>query len=408
MRWPMVPLGAIAEIVGGSTPSREVAEYWDGSIPWVTPTDLPMPGKGIAALKDTDTAGRITEQGLASSAANLLPLGTVLFSSRATIGKLAITEVPAATNQGFANFIPGPAVYNRYLAWALQFHTPNIERLAGSTTFKEVTKTALKAFRIPLPSLSEQRRIVEILDQANRLLKLRREADAKCSQVLPALFIMMFGDPTANPRKLRKKPLGELIRVKSGEFLPTREMAIGGEFPVYGGNGISGYHDKYMFEEAKIVLGRVGAYCGAVHYTTPKAWITDNALYVSEKFENLDDLYLVTALRLANLNQYAGRAGQPLISGSRIYPIEILIPHEREQQSFARSTVILQGLDAQRFQLSQKLDRIWASLMQRAFSGLLTAHWRETRIKELVAEIEQQMNLLNLPPTKLARLATRA
>ena len=103
MKWPMYPLERIAEVAGGSTPKRSRSEYWDGNIPWVTPTDLPMPGSGIAEVYDT--VDHITERGLRSCAAKLLPVGTVLYSSRATIGKIGIARVPLATNQGFANFI---------------------------------------------------------------------------------------------------------------------------------------------------------------------------------------------------------------------------------------------------------------------------------------------------------------
>ena len=104
MKWPTPALGQIATITGGSTPSRTQEKYWNGSILWLTPTDLPTPGKGITDV--SDTASKITEEGLAAISAQLLPVGTVLFSSRATIGKLGISRAPLATNQGFANFIP--------------------------------------------------------------------------------------------------------------------------------------------------------------------------------------------------------------------------------------------------------------------------------------------------------------
>ena len=128
MRWPTRTLGQIATITGGSTPSRTQEEYWNGSILWLTPTDLPMPGKGIADV--SDTSGKITEEGLAAISAQLLPVGTVLFSSRATIGKLGISRVPLATNQGFANFIPKKFVDAKYLAYCLLHYTAEITALA--------------------------------------------------------------------------------------------------------------------------------------------------------------------------------------------------------------------------------------------------------------------------------------
>jgi type I restriction enzyme S subunit len=152
-----------------------------------------------------------------------------------------------------------------------------------------------------------------------------------------------------------------------------------------------------MFDDRKIVLGRVGVYCGVVHYSEPKAWITDNALYISEKFEPLDDYYLVAALEQAKLNQYAGRAGQPLISGSRIYPIEILVPPEAIQARFAKTVASLLSLDEIKTSASNRIDQLWGILMGRAFSGQLTAKWREAHLQELLAEMAQQARALNLP-----------
>lgn len=248
----------------------------------------------------------------------------------------------------------------------------------------------------PIPAPKEQSRIVELLDEADRLRRLRREADAKAARILPALFLKMFGDSATNPKGLRKEPLGKLIKVKSGNFLPAKDMVPNGLFPVYGGNGINGYHDSYMFDDRKIVLGRVGVYCGVVHYSEPKAWVTDNSLYISEKLEPLDDYYLVAALKNANLNQYAGRAGQPLISGSRIYPVEILVPPEDMQSCFSRSVDNILSLDKVKSVASNRIDQFWDVLMDHAFSGQLTAKWREAHMKELLAEMEQQSCALNL------------
>lgn len=258
----------------------------------------------------------------------------------------------------------------------------------------------LKEFDVPLFAPSEQSRVVELLDEANRLRQLCREADAQAARILPVLFLNMFGDPATNPKNFRKKPLGSLIKVKSGNFLPSKDMAKGGTYPVYGGNGINGYHDSYMFDDRQVVLGRVGAYCGTVHYSEPNSWITDNALYVSERLETLDDYYLVAALEQAKLNQYAGRAGQPLISGSRIYPVEILVPPEDIQASFAKSVVSLLALDDVKTSASNRIDQLWEILMGRAFSGQLTAKWREAHMEELLDEVAHQVRALKLPMPK--------
>ncbi len=104
-----------------------------------------------------------------------------------------------------------------------------------------------------------------------------------------------------------------------------------------------------MFDVPVIVIGRVGVYCGAVHLSEPKSWVTDNALYVCELKRDFDLHYLVAALRSANFNQYAGRAAQPLVSGSRIYPVSILGPPLSLQNEFATRAT---GLRGQRLTLS--------------------------------------------------------
>ena len=146
-------------------------------------------------------------------------------------------------------------------------------------------------------------------------------------------------------------------------------MAPDGKYPVYGGNGINGYHDSFMFEEPRIVLGRVGVYCGAVHLTRPRAWVTDNALYVHTFVQPVDTTYLVAALKMANINQYAGKSAQPLISGTRIYPVQILIPPLDLQHRFA---TIVESVEeqktSQRAHLDE-LDTLFASLQSRAFRG---------------------------------------
>jgi type I restriction enzyme S subunit len=248
-------------------------------------------------------------------------------------------------------------------------------RLSTQTSVKNLSSRDLENIAIPLPPLSEQRRIVEILDQADALRRKRREANALAERILPALFYKMFGDPERNEKGWPKKNLGDLIRVKSGEPVAVKNLHPTDGYPVYGGNGINGFHTEYMFEQPVVVIGRVGAYCGAVYYSKPKSWVTDNALYVAEKSDELDDVYLAQALRMANLNQYAGRAGQPLISGSRIYPIKILVPPRADQNQFARRVELLEKNTLVTSKAEEQIEKLFTILLHRAFTGELTKGW---------------------------------
>lgn len=137
------------------------------------------------------------------------------------------------------------------------------------------------------------------------------------------------------PKGWRSVKLGEVLHLSSGDFLPATSMDKQGQFPVYGGNGITGFHNSYMFEEPKVIIGRVGALCGCVHLTRPKSWITDNALYVDVKKCPLDDEFLFFLLTTMDLRNLANQMGQPVISGASIYAAVCPIPPLPEQKRIA-------------------------------------------------------------------------
>ena len=165
--WRIKTLGEVTDIFKGGTPKRNVERYFQGDIAWATPTDIT---KLNGALYIDDTATHISEEALGKSAARLLPTGTVLLTSRATIGKVAIAKVPMATNQGFANFLCKGEVVNIFLAYYLRSITDLLISLAGGTTFQEVTKTTLLNVGIPLPPLPEQHRIVAKIEELSTKL----------------------------------------------------------------------------------------------------------------------------------------------------------------------------------------------------------------------------------------------
>lgn len=389
MKWPTAPLRKLAPPVAARCGFKPSDKVWHLSLDQIEGDTGEIIGKRYATASEAGTSTFCFDA------------GNVLYSKlRPYLNKVALPDEQGIATTELIPLRPNPATLApRFLAYYLRspaFVNQATHHVAGAK-MPRVVMDWFWEHEAPLPAPKEQSRIVELLDEADRLRRLRREADAKAARILPTLFLKMFGDPATNPKGLAKKPLGNLIKVRSGNFLPAKDMAVAGVFPVYGGNGVSGYHDSFMFEERKIVLGRVGAYCGVVHFSAPNSWITDNALYVSEKLEPFEDHYLIAALEQANLNQYAGRAGQPLISGSRIYPIEILVPPESMQQAFSKSVASLLELDQSRASATTHLDQLWDVLMSRAFSGQLTTRWREAHMQELLAEMAQLARALNLP-----------
>ncbi|SHE23763.1 restriction endonuclease subunit S [methanotrophic endosymbiont of Bathymodiolus puteoserpentis (Logatchev)] len=157
----------IADISGGSTPSRGKAEYWGGEIPWLTPTDVTRHNK----ICISETKEYITVNGLKNISNRLYPPGSILFCSRATIGVAVINEKTMATNQGFSNFICNKLVRNYFLYFLLQHLTPELTRLAGGSTFLEISKSAIRIFKIVLPDSESMEKIEKELWEFTETIK---------------------------------------------------------------------------------------------------------------------------------------------------------------------------------------------------------------------------------------------
>lgn len=232
---------------------------------------------------------------------------------------------------------------------------------------RSVSWERLANVEIPLPPLAEQKRIAAILDQADALRRLRRRALDRLNTLGQAIFQEMFGED--RHFSSRTVALGEILKVSSGEGLTASQMRPG-PHPVYGGNGVNGYHDEARYPAGTIVIGRVGVYCGAVHLTEDRAWITDNALVVT-KIDDIDTEYLVQLLKNENLNQYAGRSAQPLVSGNRIYPVRVRVAPKPEQRAFCRAVAQLKSHTKSQETAVAKMDSLFSSLQHRAFTGQL-------------------------------------
>ena len=159
--WDLKKLEEIGKIVGGGTPDSTILEYWNGKILWAIPTDITK----LQTNQIENTKRKITKEGLDNSSAKLLPKGTILITSRATIGECAIATKPISTNQGFQSIICNDKNFNRtYIFYSIKYHKNELLRLAYGTTFLEINKTEIKKVILPTPSsILEQQKIASIL-----------------------------------------------------------------------------------------------------------------------------------------------------------------------------------------------------------------------------------------------------
>lgn len=164
--WEYVRIKHIGNIIGGGTPKTSIKKYWNGNIPWLTPADL----SGFKSIYISKGQRNITESGLNSSSAQLLPAGSILYSSRAPIGYIAIANNSISTNQGFKSIVPYKLSINLYLYYCMQMCTDDIVQRATGTTFKEISGSQLGNTIIPLPPLKEQQIICELIKRMMKTL----------------------------------------------------------------------------------------------------------------------------------------------------------------------------------------------------------------------------------------------
>jgi len=187
--WRECKLGDIAEVIGGGTPKTSIAEYWNGNIPWLTPRDL----TGYTKVYISHGERLITNDGLKSSSAKIMPKGTVLLTSRAPIGYVAIAENEVCTNQGFKSLVPNIEFLNsEFLYYWLKANIDYLQQLGTGTTFAEISGSVVKDIDIFLPPLEEQKAIAEVLSSLDDKIDLLHHQNKTLEDLAQTLFRQWF------------------------------------------------------------------------------------------------------------------------------------------------------------------------------------------------------------------------
>ena len=225
-------LGDICEIVSGSTPKTNIDEYWEGTIKWITPAELNDDTYII-----TDSVRKITELAVKKTGLKSFPEGTVILSSRAPIGKVAIAGCEMYCNQGFKNLICSKKINNKYLYWFLKGNTVFLNSLGRGATFKELSKSIVSNIEINLPDIVYQKKAVETLEKVSEIIALRKRELSSLDDLIKARFVEMFGNPATPGDKFKTCKLGEVADVKSSHRVFTTEFVAEG-VPFYRGTEI--------------------------------------------------------------------------------------------------------------------------------------------------------------------------
>ncbi|MFM4972489.1 restriction endonuclease subunit S [Aeromonas veronii] len=395
--WATKTITDVCSVVNGGTPKTGVSEYWDGTHQWITPAEMGKRSSPYVAR----TERTITDAGMQSCSARLLPPLSVILSSRAPIGHLVINTEPMATNQGCKGLVPSDGLNHKYLYYYLSSIVQLLNDLGTGATFKELSGGKLKEVPIPVPPLAEQQRLVAILDKAFEAIAAaranaeqnRQNAQALFESYLQSVFSQRgegWVDTTiaAATGGVFTGPFGSLLHksdyIEHGIPLvnPAHITNVGIEPDLRKtvSEETAQRLSNYIMRTGDIVIGRRGEMgrC-AIVTDVEDGWLCGTGSFVIKPSERCDTRYLVRLLRSEScktqLENIAGGAVMPNLSNTDLSNFPIILPPIDMQRSLLRKIDLMaektQHLEALYQRKIAALDELKQSLLQQAFSGQL-------------------------------------
>jgi type I restriction enzyme, S subunit len=384
--WTTVRLDDFCDTSSGGTPSRDhPAFYENGTIPWVKSGEL---SQKIV----TETGEKITSDALVNSSAKMVKKGAILVAMYgATVGQIAVLGIDAATNQAVCAIEPDQTkCLPRFLYYSLTQKVPELLQMRVGGAQPNISQKLIRDLKFALPTdLREQARIVELLDQADALRRQRAEADAKLARLLPALFHHHFGNPETNPKNYAIGDFDQAFDdVSAGEAkLQTKTFLLSGLLPIIdqGAEQISGYTDdlsaKFTGSTPVVIFGDHTRNFKFVDHDF--AIGADGVRVLSAKPGFLPE-FLYWHCRLLNIPSAGYSRHMKFLKAKRF-----IRPPELEQKQFAQAAKNARLLNAQAASSAAKLETLFQTLLHRAFTGELTARWREAHLREGVQELSR-------------------
>jgi type I restriction enzyme S subunit len=396
-------LGDLCDVVAGGTPPRTNLDFFGGNVPWVKIGDM-LQGH----IRTTDEC--LTEEGLAACRAKVLPPGTLLVSIFATIGRTAVLDIPAATNQAIVGVMPRDrkVLDPTFLRYFLDLHAITLGRQSRGVAQNNINASMLKDVPVPIPfpddprrSLAEQKRIAAILDKADAIRRRRQEAARLADTLIPSVFYEMFGDPGNNKRDWPVVPLSHFVAelqggkniatddsaspytkhfilkvsaVTWGEYLPEESKPVPPAFEP---------PEEFFVREGDLLITRANTreLIGATAYVsrTPSNMILPDKIwrFVWRSPSVVEPLFVHHLLKhpviRAEIGQRAsGTSGSMKnISMPKLLSVNVPLPPLELQRKF--SVVVLEQIELQQHSATayREADAMFNALVQRAFRGEL-------------------------------------
>lgn len=294
--------------------------------------------------------------------------GDILISWSGSLGIYEWNKGKAYLNQHIFKVEFDKIEFNkRYFVYLVKSKINEMLKNVHGSTMKHITKKNFDKIQIELHSLERQQEIAQKLDIIQKIIDIRKKQIEELEQLIKSQFVEMFGDIKSNDKNWKTKNGSELFIFSSGKSNKTSNLSSNFEYKCYGGNGITGLSKDYLIDYDTIVIGRVGAYCGSVHTTEGKVWITDNAIYIKEFKEDYNIKFLKELFEVIDFHRFANFSGQPKITQQPLQNYSYILPPIELQNQFAD---IVKQIDKQKFEIQKNLEemqKLQESLMNKYF-----------------------------------------
>ncbi len=399
----------IAKVKNGSTPSTKRDDYYGGEIMWITPKDLSkLKSKYIEKGEKS-----ITQLGYNSCSTTLVPNGSILLSSRAPIGLLAIAKNEVCTNQGFKNLVIDTSrVSSEYLYYWLKTKVDYIGSLGTGTTFKEVSKYVIENLEIQLPNLPTQKAIAKVLSDLDAKIalnnKINSELEAMAKTLYDYWFVQFdFPDKNGKPYKTsggkivfneelkREIPegwevrcLGDCIKIFDSMRVPlsrAEREKIEGSIPYYGATSVMGYVNDFIFDDEYILLAEDGSVMDKngnpiVQFIWGKTWVNNHA-HVIQAENKLHNEFIFQLVKMIHVVLIKTGSIQMKINQENLKKHKVLIPTTELMDKFSIKTISIRKQLINNIEQNQKLAELRDWLLPMLMNGQVTVGEAEEKVQ---------------------------
>jgi type I restriction enzyme S subunit len=371
--WVETNLGEIADVIGGGTPSTTIPEYWDGKIVWLTPTEITsQDGKVVS-----DSIRKITDLGFKNSGAQMLPKDSVILTSRASVGYVALAGQDLCTNQGFQSLIPKQSVLPKFLMFWIQQNRSEFESRSAGSTFKEISKSNVKSIKLNLPPLPEQKRIVDLISSVDsyiEALQQQLESGTKSRNAVLRELLTVGGEGWV------ETTLDGIAQVVMGQSPDGKSYNQEGKgLPFMQGSAEFGEHnpvpEKWCSDPKKIaepgdLLLSVRAPVGDTNFADQRIAVGRGLSIIRANKESLTEfIRLVIQLNVAELIASSGSGMFASITGKNLKEFKVNLPPLPEQKRIVEIINTIDEVIAKTALTTNKAIELRSGLLSDLLSG---------------------------------------